>query len=97
MLTHLQDVIFCFSALDLFQKSVSKSPRLLYTCRESSTNHPFFRKTNPIFTEPKMNLNPYNKRSYENFIPIRTMKNEPKTNPIQKMQEIDLTFYPIKS
>jgi len=47
------------------------------------TTRYFFCKTNPISTRPTMNLNPYNKRTYENFIPLRTMKNEPKTKPIQ--------------
>ena len=62
--------------------------RTLYTCRENSTNvertlqiTPFLCKTNPISTEAKTNLTLYIKKVYENFIPPRTMKNEPKTNP----------------
>jgi len=93
MPAHLQNVIFRSSALELFQKSVSKTLRFLYICRESSTNHPFFCKTNPIFTRPKTNLTPYNKRIYENFMPIRTMKNEPKTNPIPENPKMNLTLY----
>jgi len=93
MPAHLQNVIFRSSALELFQKSVSKTLRFLYICRESSTNHPFFCKTNPIFTRPKTNLTPYNKRIYENFMPLRTMKNKPKTNPISENPKMNLTPY----
>ena len=64
--------------------------RSLYLCRESSTTVEdplqityFLCKTNPISTEAKTNLTPYTKKVYENFISPRTMKNEPKTNPIQ--------------
>jgi len=62
--------------------------RSLYLCREASTYVErtlqidyFLCKTNPISTEAKTNLTLYTKKVYENFIPPRTMKNEPKTNP----------------
>jgi len=90
---HLQDVIFCLFALELFQKSVAKSPRLLHICRKSSTNHTFLCKTNPILARPKMNLTLYLKRIYEKYSPLRTVKNEPKTNPISENPKMDLTPY----
>ncbi len=40
--------------------------------------------TNPILARSTMNLTLYLKRVYEKYLPLRTMKNEPKTNPIFK-------------
>jgi len=81
--THFQNVIFCLSAPELFQKSASKSLRLLYIYQKSSSNHTFLCKTKPILARPTMNLTLYLKRNYVKYSPLRTMKNKPKTNPIQ--------------
>ncbi len=40
-------------------------------------------KTNPILIRAKINLTLYIKKVYGNFTYLRTMKNEPKTNPIK--------------
>ncbi len=60
-----------------------RGPTVLYICRESSTNPPFFCKTNPILIRAKINLTLYIKEIYGNFTRLRTMKNKPKTNPKQ--------------
>ncbi len=85
MAAHLQDVIFCFSALELFQKSVLISVNLCLktkppilpnlTCWQFTT---FLCKTNPIFTRPTMNLTLYLKRAYEKYSPLRMVKSKPK-------------------
>ena len=40
-------------------------------------------KTNPISQKPKMTLNLYSTKDYDNNPPLRATANEPKTNPIQ--------------
>jgi len=39
--------------------------------------------SNPISEKPKMNLNFYSTKDYDNKPPQTSRKNEPKTNPIQ--------------
>ena len=73
----------------------------LYLCRESSTLVArtlqidyVLCKTNPISTEAKTNLTLYTKKVYEDFIPPRTMKNEPKTNPKRTQFPLPQSRYP---
>jgi len=56
--------------------------------RDTRRSRTLLCKTNPIFPRPTMNLTLYLKRIYERYPPLRTMKNEPKTNPIQSQFRI---------
>ena len=60
-------------------------------------------KTNPISEKPKMNLNFYSTKDYDNKPPPATRKNKPKTNPIQTqtnpilfMDKTNPTLFPAK-
>jgi arylsulfatase A-like enzyme len=55
----------------------------LYNCRENSTNHPIFFKTNPISERPKMNISAVITNGYENETLNRRGKNKPNSNPIK--------------
>jgi len=51
-------------------------------------------KTNPISEKPKMSLNFYSTKDYEDKPPRPTQKNEPKTNPIQTQFRLPQSLHP---
>jgi len=56
----------------------------LYTCKEPSTNQPFLCKTNPILSAVgglQMNINIYDIKDYQIFVPLAGQKNKPNSNP----------------
>jgi len=55
----------------------------LYICRESSTNQLLFMQNKPNFQDAQMNVNIYNTKNYQNFIPLAGQKNKPNSNPIK--------------
>ncbi len=55
----------------------------LYICREPSTNQLLFMQNKPNFRKPKMNLNTYYTKSYNNEPAFRRRKNKPNSNPIK--------------
>jgi len=105
--------VFCAPPIPMIlsaYKAALHLSRSLYLCREASTLvvktlqiDYFLCKTNPISTEAKTNLTLYIKKVYENLIPPRTMKNEPKTNPKRTqfkpnplMNKTNPTLFPTK-
>jgi len=74
----------------------------LYTCRESSTNHPFLCKTNPILSAVgglQMNVSNIITMNYKNFIPLARQKNKPNSNPIKpnlKRAKMNVNLYVIE-
>jgi len=54
-------------------------------------------KTNPISEKPKMNLNFYSTKDYENKPPCRVQKNKANSNPIPARYAIRNTRYEIQT
>ncbi len=66
----------------LSRRSLWRS-RILYTCRESSTNHLLFMQNKPNLVRRRRIANLYNTKDYENKCPWRVRKNKPNSNPIK--------------
>ena len=68
-------------------------PRCMLTCfsagdREPSTNQLLFMQNKPNFPKSQMNVNQYNTKNYEKFLPLAGQKNKPNSNPISSKAKI---------